>query len=189
MAQKLDLTPILESMDEQQRADFMARFSNKKKNRTTAFLLAFFLGSFGAGRFYVGNIGTGVAKLILLGGFGIWWLVDLFLIGGMTDKMNFKIATGIADSMGITPGLPGEDTGGLKTEGGPTAAGSVPVATAGAAAAHASGGQQVTTSVQANYTLAGVLSIIAVVLLIVVLVVQWQEWSFYLDAWPRSLFR
>lgn len=184
MAEKLDLTPILDSMSEEQRGQFMAQFGNKKKSRTTAFLLAFFLGCFGAGRFYLGRIGTGVAKLLtcLVGVGVIWWLVDLFLIGGMTDKANFKLASVIAGSMGVAPGLAGEDAGAPKTEGGRSAIAARPKATA-------AGAQQAMAAVQANYTLAGILAIIAVVLLIAVLLLQWQEWSFYLDAWPRALFR
>ena len=39
-----------------------------------------FLGGFGAHRFYVGKIGTGVAMIFTLGGLGIWVLVDFILI-------------------------------------------------------------------------------------------------------------
>lgn len=39
-------------------------------------------------RFYLGKIGTGILKLITLGGFGLWSIIDLIIIlcGGMTDK-------------------------------------------------------------------------------------------------------
>lgn len=56
-----------------------------KKNFLVALLLSIFLGSLGIDRFYLGKIGTGILKLILLGGFGIWWLIDLILIA--TKKM------------------------------------------------------------------------------------------------------
>lgn len=51
-------------------------------------LLSWFLGSFGVDRFYLGKIGTGVAKLLTGGGFGIWALVDLLIVlcGNQTDK-------------------------------------------------------------------------------------------------------
>jgi hypothetical protein len=51
------------------------------KSRTAATLLGFFLGGLGVDRFYLGNIGLGVAKL-LLGWltFGIWPLIDWIII-------------------------------------------------------------------------------------------------------------
>jgi hypothetical protein len=51
------------------------------KSRTVASILGFFLGGLGVDRFYLGNIGLGVAKL-LLGWltFGIWPLIDWIMI-------------------------------------------------------------------------------------------------------------
>ncbi|HEY6308593.1 MAG TPA: TM2 domain-containing protein [Candidatus Angelobacter sp.] len=58
-----------------------------------AFLLCFFVGIFGAHRFYVGKIGSGVAQLLTIGGLGIWALVDLILIlcGAFTDANGIQI--------------------------------------------------------------------------------------------------
>lgn len=51
-----------------------------KQKKITAALLCFFLGNFGAHRFYVGKIGTGVLQLLTIGGLRIWSTVDLILI-------------------------------------------------------------------------------------------------------------
>ncbi len=52
-----------------------------------AFLLCFFLRMFGAHRFYVGKIGTGIAQILTLGGLGFWALYDfiMIIIGKFTD--------------------------------------------------------------------------------------------------------
>ena len=63
------------------------------KSRLVAFLLCFFFGVFGAHRFYVGKIGTGILQLVTLGVCGIWTLIDFILIilGEFTDKEGRKI--------------------------------------------------------------------------------------------------
>lgn len=64
-----------------------------EKRLLPAMLLFFFLGVFGAHRFYVGKIGTGVLMLLTLGGLGIWWLVDLIMLvtGNFKDKQGEAI--------------------------------------------------------------------------------------------------
>ena len=51
------------------------------------FFLSFMVGTFGIDRFYLGKIGTGIVKLLTLGGLGLWTLIDLVLImsGSMRD--------------------------------------------------------------------------------------------------------
>lgn len=51
------------------------------KDQSTAFLLSILLGTLGIDRFYVGQTGLGVAKLLTGGGCGIWALIDVFLFG------------------------------------------------------------------------------------------------------------
>ncbi|MEC7948837.1 MAG: TM2 domain-containing protein [Myxococcota bacterium] len=60
------------------------------RSKTTALLLALFLGGFGAHRFYTGHIVPGVIQLLTLGGCGIWSLIDIIQIA--TD--NFRDAEG-----------------------------------------------------------------------------------------------
>lgn len=64
-----------------------------------AFLLCWFFGMFGAHRFYVGKVGSGVAQLILtitvvgMIASGIWVLVDFVMIvcGTFTDAKGNKL--------------------------------------------------------------------------------------------------
>jgi hypothetical protein len=67
--------------------------STSEKRILPALLLCFFLGVFGAHRFYVGKIGTGILELVTAGGLGIWWLVDMILIltGSFRDSDRQKI--------------------------------------------------------------------------------------------------
>jgi len=52
--------------------------------------LWFFLGIFSAHRFYLGKVGTGILYLLTGQLFGIGWLIDLFILGGMVDNYNLR---------------------------------------------------------------------------------------------------
>ena len=57
-----------------------AGMEESDRTRGTALALHIPLGIFGAHRFYVGKIGTGILQLCTFGGMGLWWLYDLILI-------------------------------------------------------------------------------------------------------------
>ena len=61
------------------------------KNPTTALLLSIFAGGFGVDRFYIGDTGIGIGKLLTAGGCGIWAIIDLFLIMGATREKNYEM--------------------------------------------------------------------------------------------------
>lgn len=60
------------------------------KDFMVAAMLSLFVGWLGVDRFYLGRAGTGILKLITLGGLGLWYLIDLILIltGNMKDNFG-----------------------------------------------------------------------------------------------------
>jgi len=58
------------------------------KSKGVAYLLWFFFGWLSAHRFYLGKVGSGLLYLFTLQLFGIGWIIDLFLLGGMVDTYN-----------------------------------------------------------------------------------------------------
>jgi uncharacterized RDD family membrane protein YckC/TM2 domain-containing membrane protein YozV len=68
------------------------------KSYLATIILCFFMGCFGAHRFYAGKIGTGILQLLTFGGLGIWALIDLIIIacGNFTDKEGKKITHPVA---------------------------------------------------------------------------------------------
>ena len=50
-------------------------------------------------RFYIGDIGLGIGKLLTLGGLGIWALVDWFLIRGAAEAKNIDTISEVKASI------------------------------------------------------------------------------------------
>ena len=77
----------LETLDPSKESMLMA---TEWKSPTVAFVLAFLLGHLGVDRFWLGETGTGVAKLLTCGGFLIWNLIDLFTAFERAKKCNYN---------------------------------------------------------------------------------------------------
>lgn len=71
-------------------ADLPLIGENQERSYIGATLLSWFLGGYGIDRFYLGHLGTGVAKFLTLGGFGVWTLIDQFLVtfGKLAENNN-----------------------------------------------------------------------------------------------------
>jgi len=54
--------------------------SKEWRDSLATMLLSWILGELGVDRFYRGQIGLGVLKLLTAGGAGIWWLVDASIL-------------------------------------------------------------------------------------------------------------
>lgn len=88
------LFQALRNMPENRRAEMQMSYHSQRKDRTVALLLGFFLGGLGVDRFYIGDVGLGVAKLCLNWATCFTWqLVDLFLIMGAADRHNMRLIT------------------------------------------------------------------------------------------------
>lgn len=61
------------------------------KSPMTALLLSIFCGTLGVDRFYLGDTGLGIGKLLTAGGCGIWAIIDWFKIQDATREKNFEL--------------------------------------------------------------------------------------------------
>ena len=88
-----------QELSDNERVQFDLQLAALRKNPTTALLFSLFFGAMGVDRFYIGDTGLGVAKLLTLGGVGIWAIVDLFLIQKAARRKNIETMRHIRDSI------------------------------------------------------------------------------------------
>lgn len=60
------------------------------KDPTITLIISIIGGSLGIDRFFLGDMGLGVIKLITCGGAGIWTIVDWFLVMGVARDRNMQ---------------------------------------------------------------------------------------------------
>ncbi|MFJ6834479.1 TM2 domain-containing protein [Streptomyces sp. NPDC091209] len=67
-----------------------------EKSKIVAGILQLALGGLGAGRFYMGNVGIGLAQLFTCGGMGIWALIDgiMLLAGNNATDSDGRVLRG-----------------------------------------------------------------------------------------------
>lgn len=79
-----------EQADTQNETNNQNTDTTPRKDFMVTAMLSLFVGWLGVDRFYMAKVGTGILKLITLGGLGIWYIIDLILIltGNVQDKFN-----------------------------------------------------------------------------------------------------
>ncbi len=60
------------------------------KDPTICLIISLLGGSLGIDRFFIGDTGLGIGKLLTCGGFGIWAIIDWFLIMGAAREKNME---------------------------------------------------------------------------------------------------
>ena len=58
------------------------------KDPTTSLIVSLLAGTLGIDRFLIGDTGLGIGKLLTCGGFGIWAIIDWFMIMDATRDKN-----------------------------------------------------------------------------------------------------
>ena len=78
----------LEEMDETTQLGFAEEFNRNKKSSLVAFVLV------GAGFHYayLGRVWLTLLFLFTMGGFGIWWLIDIFRVFSLVRERNRSVA-------------------------------------------------------------------------------------------------
>ncbi len=59
-------------------------------NPDTSLIVSLLAGSPGIDRFLIGDVGLGIGKLLTCGGFGIWTIIDWFMIQKATREKNME---------------------------------------------------------------------------------------------------
>ena len=97
----LQIIEIQKQLSENERNVFSYKFERQKKSVSTYALLAFFLGGFGAHKFYFGQIGIGVLYAIFVWTFipSIVSIIETFLSGDAVKSKNLKIAQEIYEEI------------------------------------------------------------------------------------------
>lgn len=60
------------------------------KDPTTMLIISLVTGALAVDRFMLGQVGLGIAKLLTIGGCGIWTIIDFIKIQDMTREYNFE---------------------------------------------------------------------------------------------------
>lgn len=91
----MDNVLVKSGLNQQQLILVQSEVEKNKKSSAVLYLLWFFTGGIGGHRYYLGDVGIGIAMTLTLGGLGLWALIDVFFIGGRlrtkTEHMELEV--------------------------------------------------------------------------------------------------
>lgn len=76
-----------------------SELERRKKDKLIMYLLWFFTGGIGGHRYYLGDIGYAIAMTLTLGGLGLWYLIDVFLIGKRLEVKTAQLEREIIEKV------------------------------------------------------------------------------------------
>lgn len=91
----IDLMGMRKGLNSEQLSMVSMELERKKKQPVVMWLLWLFTGAIGGHRYYLGDIGKGIAMTLTLGGLGIWALIDAFFISRRLEAKNAEIEANI----------------------------------------------------------------------------------------------
>ncbi len=83
---------IRDTIPDAKRPDFDLQLAGREKDPVLALVLGLSAGWLGIDRFYIGSVGLGLLKLLTFGCFGLFTIVDWFLIMGAARAKNLALA-------------------------------------------------------------------------------------------------
>jgi len=67
------------------------------KDPTISLIISIIAGQLGIDRFLIGDVGLGIGKLLTCGGFGVWTIIDWFLIMDAVRQKNLEKLNALFD--------------------------------------------------------------------------------------------
>jgi TM2 domain-containing membrane protein YozV len=93
---------MVKDLTDQQKMLFMGQYESVKKDPGTILVLSILFGFSGIDRFMLGDMGLGIAKLLTLGGCGIWAMVDWFTAKSRANAYNRAKAQEVYQAIKMT---------------------------------------------------------------------------------------
>ena len=84
------IQPIRHQLDGLSDEEWQKVYAIQFKDPTISLIVSLIGGQLGIDRFLIGDTGLGIGKLLTCGGFGIWAIIDWFMIMGATRERNFE---------------------------------------------------------------------------------------------------